>query len=208
MKKSLLFTFFFMGLSGLGWAQVTWGVQAGLSLSYLLERTEGTPTMDENKLLVGPSLGVDALVPVYEQRLWLRSGLRLLSAGEANEIGTGGEFTPIRLWYSQLPLDLAFRLTPSLEFRGGIWGGLLVGHNLTIDDLSRVDGGWACGFSWIINPHWEFGLRYGQSLVDVYDARKLIFESDPEELKIGVRNQLMGVFITYFWAAERPVEKK
>ncbi len=208
MKKSLLFTFFFISLSAIGGAQVSWGAQAGLSFSYLLERTEGTPTMDENKPLVGPSLGIDALVPLYEQRLWLRSGLRFISAGEADEIGTGGAFTPIRLWYTQLPIDLAFRLTPALEFRGGIWGGVLTGHNLTIDDLSRFDAGWACGFSWIINPHWELGFRYGQSLVDAYDARKLIFESDPEELKIGVRNQLAGVYFTYYWGVEVPATKK
>ncbi|MEM1221084.1 MAG: hypothetical protein AAGH79_19340, partial [Bacteroidota bacterium] len=103
---------------------------------------------------------------------------------------------------------LAFRLTPALEFRGGLWGGLLLGHNLPIDDLSRVDAGWAVGFSWIISPQWEFGLRYGQGLVDVYDARRLIFPSDPEELKIGVRNQLAGAYFTYYWAAEEQGVKK
>jgi len=207
MKKSLLF----IGLAIFSlpsMAQVSWGAQAGISLSYLVERTEGTPTMDDNKLLLGPSVGLDLVVPLHEQRLLLRSGLRFLSAGEAEETSVGSDFTAVRLWYAQVPLDLAFRLTPALEFRGGVWGGFLLGHNLMIEDLSQADAGWAVGFSWIMNPQWELGLRYGQGWVDVYDARRLLFESDPEELKIGVRNQLAGVYLAYYWAGERQGEKK
>lgn len=208
MKTSLLFSLSFFLLSFSSYAQVKWGAQAGLALTYLVERTEGTPTMDEDRLLLSPCLGLDVLVPLHEQRLFLRSGLRFTGAGEAQETSQGSDFMDVRLWYAQIPLDLAFRLTPALEFRGGLWSSLLLGHNLMIEDVSRGDAGWAVGFSWIINPQWELGLRYGQGLVDVYDARRLILESDPEELKIGVRNQLAGVYFTYYWAVEGQGQKK
>ncbi|MEM1219378.1 MAG: hypothetical protein AAGH79_10715, partial [Bacteroidota bacterium] len=109
MKKSLLFFLSFFVLSVASMAQLTWGAQAGLSLAYLVERTEGTPTMDENRLLLSPSLGIDALVPLHQQRLFLRSGLRFLGAGEAQETSQGVDVTDVRLWYAQIPLDLAFR---------------------------------------------------------------------------------------------------
>lgn len=209
MKKSCLFLCLFIGWMGPAWGQIQWGGHLGARASYLVEQQDGTSTMDQNDLLLGPVLGAQLALPLHSDRLYLHGAISLLSAGEAEEVGQGTTFDPARLWYANLPVQLGLRLNQAVEVSAGPWAAVLLSHNLPIDEVAPFDAGWQVGFRWWMTDQWGLELNYGQGLIDVFNARRLIFPGDPEELKIGARNRFFGLAVHYYWKqTTEPIENE
>ena len=176
-------------------AQNSFGIKAGLNLTYLADRYEsGISSQDVNDMLSGYHAGL-FYQSGGEGLLGFRAELLFSLKGEQDEVLGLSTAEDVRLSYVSLPLLLTLRPVDLFLIEAGLEPSVLVSTEpALLDPENDFDLGVVAGFSIpLIDDRLLLGARFSFGLSEIYEIT-ITDENGVDVDKVGLHNRALQIW--------------